>query len=82
MRSYPNLLWLPDGAVGRIFDRLELLAYDRTYGSFGHLIESNTHELVQKSLACTASGCAATLPTTGGGVRGQLAPPARRSEAS
>ncbi|GAA3895024.1 MBL fold metallo-hydrolase [Leifsonia kafniensis] len=51
MRSYPNLLPLPEGAVGQILDRLEPLVYDRAYGSFGQVIPSDAREVVRRSLA-------------------------------
>lgn len=51
MRSYPNLLPLPEGAVSQILDRLDPLPYDRAYGSFGQIIESNAREVVRRSLA-------------------------------
>ncbi|MGO4104488.1 MBL fold metallo-hydrolase [Leifsonia sp. YAF41] len=51
MRSYPNLLPLPEGAVGQILDRLEPLPYDRAYGSFGQVIESDARDVVRRSLA-------------------------------
>ena len=51
MRSYPNLLPLPEGAVSQILDRLDPLGYDRAYGSFGQVVESNARDVVRRSLA-------------------------------
>jgi len=51
MRSYPNLLPLPEGAISQILDRLDPLAYDRAYGSFGQVIPAEAREVVRRSLA-------------------------------
>lgn len=50
MRSYPNLLPLPERAVRRILDRLEPLAYDRLYGSFARDVPSGARAIVGSSL--------------------------------
>jgi glyoxylase-like metal-dependent hydrolase (beta-lactamase superfamily II) len=50
MRSYPNRIPLPEGAVNQILDRLEPLPYDRMYGSFGEVVESGAPEIVRSSL--------------------------------
>jgi glyoxylase-like metal-dependent hydrolase (beta-lactamase superfamily II) len=50
MRSYPNLIPLPERAVRTILDRLHPLSYDRMYGSFGQVVQTDARALVQRSL--------------------------------
>jgi glyoxylase-like metal-dependent hydrolase (beta-lactamase superfamily II) len=50
MRSYPNLIPLPEGAVNQILDRLAPLVYDRLYGSFGQVVPADAREVVRFSL--------------------------------
>jgi glyoxylase-like metal-dependent hydrolase (beta-lactamase superfamily II) len=50
MRSYPNLIPLPEGAVNQILDRLAPLAYDRLYGPFGQVVATDAREIVRFSL--------------------------------
>jgi len=50
MRSYPNLIPLPERAVRTILDRLRPLAYDRLYGSFGQVVEAGAKAIVERSL--------------------------------
>lgn len=50
MRSYPNLLPLPEQAVRIILDRLDPLAYDRMYGPFGQVVAAGARDIVARSL--------------------------------
>jgi glyoxylase-like metal-dependent hydrolase (beta-lactamase superfamily II) len=50
MRSYPNRIPLPEGAVNQIRDRLEPLPYDRMYGSFGEVVTTGARAVVRDSL--------------------------------
>jgi glyoxylase-like metal-dependent hydrolase (beta-lactamase superfamily II) len=50
MRSFPNRIPLPEGAVNQILDRLEPLAYDRLYGSFGQVVLTGSRAIVRSSL--------------------------------
>lgn len=50
MRSYPNLIPLPEPAVRTILERLGGLDYDRMYGSFGQVVESGARAIVERSL--------------------------------
>ena len=50
MRSFPNRIPLPEGAVNQILDRLEPLDYDRMYGSFGQVVPAGSRAIVRKSL--------------------------------
>jgi glyoxylase-like metal-dependent hydrolase (beta-lactamase superfamily II) len=50
MRSYPNLIPLPEVAVNQILDRLAPLAYDRLYGSFGQVVATDARGVVRFSL--------------------------------
>jgi glyoxylase-like metal-dependent hydrolase (beta-lactamase superfamily II) len=50
MRSYPNLIPLPERAIRRIQDAIEPYDYDRLYGSFGQVVEVDAREVVETSL--------------------------------
>ncbi len=50
MRSFQNLIPLPERALRTILERLHPVAYDRMYGSFGQVIESGARDIVQRSL--------------------------------
>lgn len=50
MRSYPNLLPLPERAVLTILIRLGPLVYDRMYGPFGQVVDAGARDLVARSL--------------------------------
>ena len=50
MRSYPNLIPLPQGAIRQIAAAVEPLTFDRIYGGFtGEMIRTNGHASVQQS---------------------------------
>lgn len=50
MRSYPNYVPLPAGAVRRIVERVSPLAFDRIYdGWWGSVLESDAHDAVLRS---------------------------------
>lgn len=50
MRSYPNLIPLPERAIRKILDAMEPYDYDRLYGSFGQEVDSDAREVVETSL--------------------------------
>lgn len=49
MRSFPNHLPLSPGVVGRLADRLKSIRFDRLYGNFDTVIETNASEIVSRS---------------------------------
>jgi len=50
MRSYPNLLPLPERLVRRVTSTLEPLTYDRIYGAFpGRMVDGGAPEVVRTS---------------------------------
>jgi glyoxylase-like metal-dependent hydrolase (beta-lactamase superfamily II) len=50
MRSYPNLIPLPERAIRQILEAMEPFDYDRLYGSFGQVVEIDAREVVETSL--------------------------------
>jgi glyoxylase-like metal-dependent hydrolase (beta-lactamase superfamily II) len=50
MRSYPNLIPLPERAIRQILDAIEPHDYDRLYGPFGQVVEIDAREVVETSL--------------------------------
>ena len=49
MRSYPNLIPLPERSIRRIADTLKPWPFERIYGGFGDTILENGHQSVQQS---------------------------------
>ncbi|TFB56066.1 MBL fold metallo-hydrolase [Cryobacterium tagatosivorans] len=62
MRSYPNLIPLPEQAVRIILDRLHPLAYDRMYGPFGQVVASGARAVVTRSLTRLIAWLRADIP--------------------
>lgn len=62
MRSYPNLIPLPETAVRTILGRLEPLAYDRMYGPFGQVVAAGARDIVTRSLARYIAWLRAEIP--------------------
>lgn len=49
MRSYPNRLPLSGAVVARITASVDRFSFDRLYGNFGTLIESDAQRVLQES---------------------------------
>lgn len=62
MRSYPNLIPLPEQAVRSILSRLHPLAYDRMYGPFGQVVAAGARDIVTRSLTRYIAWLRAEIP--------------------